>query len=209
MPDRPPAGRYLLSSQILKALNFGLARNQDGETFLALAVDALAIPGQALVVELYREAFAAAGALPRLQVRGLLVAAHLEAGRWEHVISDEVEERLVKLLENPTTCPHGNPIPGVGVPRIDLHALSESAPGDHVRLERVTEQVESDADSLIYLSEHGFVPGVDARSLPPWPVRAAQSAEPSGTFAHRLGTFIACAPRKASNLSAGIGRANK
>src|SRR3954467_6437567 len=38
--------------------------------------------------------------------------AHLEAGRWEHVISDEVEVLLVKLLDNPTTCPHGNPIPG-------------------------------------------------------------------------------------------------
>src|SRR3954452_15578834 len=38
--------------------------------------------------------------------------AHLEAGRWEHVISDEVEGLLVKLLGNPTTCPHGNPIPG-------------------------------------------------------------------------------------------------
>ncbi len=38
--------------------------------------------------------------------------AHVEAGRWEHVISDDVEERLVVLLGNPTTCPHGNPIPG-------------------------------------------------------------------------------------------------
>jgi DtxR family Mn-dependent transcriptional regulator len=50
--------------------------------------------------------------------------AHMEAGRWEHVISDEVEERLIELLENPTTCPHGNPIPGAGAPRHDLHALS-------------------------------------------------------------------------------------
>ena len=40
--------------------------------------------------------------------------AHLEAGRWEHVISDEVEARLVELLGHPTTCPHGNPIPGLG-----------------------------------------------------------------------------------------------
>ena len=38
--------------------------------------------------------------------------AHLEAGRWEHVISDEVETHLVTLLGNPSTCPHGNPIPG-------------------------------------------------------------------------------------------------
>src|ERR1700742_4763837 len=38
--------------------------------------------------------------------------AHLEAGRWEHVISDEVEARLIEILGHPTTCPHGNPIPG-------------------------------------------------------------------------------------------------
>ena len=35
-----------------------------------------------------------------------------EAGRWEHVISDDVEARLVELLGDPATCPHGNPIPG-------------------------------------------------------------------------------------------------
>lgn len=40
--------------------------------------------------------------------------AHREAGRWEHVISDEVEveERLIVLLGHPTTCPHGNPNSG-------------------------------------------------------------------------------------------------
>ncbi|MBV8386159.1 MAG: metal-dependent transcriptional regulator, partial [Acidimicrobiia bacterium] len=37
---------------------------------------------------------------------------HLEACRWEHVISDDVEAKLVTLLGNPSTCPHGNPIPG-------------------------------------------------------------------------------------------------
>ena len=39
---------------------------------------------------------------------------HREAGRWEHVISDAVEARLVDLLGDPATCPHGNPIPGSG-----------------------------------------------------------------------------------------------
>src|SRR3954471_8821969 len=64
--------------------------------------------------------------------------AHVEACRWEHVISDEVEERLVALLENPLTCPHGNPIPGSGAPdHDDLHALSDFEPGAQVRLERV------------------------------------------------------------------------
>lgn len=38
---------------------------------------------------------------------------HIEACRWEHVMSDEVERRIVALLEPPMTCPHGNPIPGL------------------------------------------------------------------------------------------------
>src|SRR5919199_6706146 len=62
---------------------------------------------------------------------------HLEACRWEHVISDEVEQRLVAVLDNPATCPHGNPIPGAGEARDDLSALAGCEPGDHVRLERV------------------------------------------------------------------------
>ena len=88
--------------------------------------------------------------------------SHAEACRWEHVISDEVEARLIELLGHPTTCPHGNPIPGSGPPRRGLTALSEARDGDHVRLERVTEQVEIDLESLEYLSDHGFVPGCEA-----------------------------------------------
>src|SRR5215467_11340875 len=43
------------------------------------------------------------------------VKAHQEAHRLEHAVSQEVEERLAKLLNNPTTCPHGNPIPNKGL----------------------------------------------------------------------------------------------
>ena len=86
--------------------------------------------------------------------------AHLEAGRWEHVISDEVEQRLVEVLGNPTTCPHGNPIPGTEGIQRSLVALADALPGQSLRLERVTEQVELDMPSLRYLSDHGFVPGV-------------------------------------------------
>ena len=117
---------------------------------------------------------------------------HVEACRWEHVISDEVEERLVVLLENPATCPHGNPIPGAGGPERDLAALATTEPGDHVRLERVTEQVEVDLDALIYLDSHGFVPGVDAE------VRAKA---PDGTLTLALGQgTIALGPALASQL---------
>ncbi len=88
---------------------------------------------------------------------------HLEAGRWEHVISDDVEARLVELLGNPDTCPHGNPIPGTVARATPQMALAEAGPGDNVRLERVTEQVEIDLKSLEYLDEHGFLPGTYAR----------------------------------------------
>ncbi len=117
---------------------------------------------------------------------------HVEACRWEHVISDEVEERIVELLGNPPTCPHGNPIPGAGGPERDLTALAELEPGDQVRLERVTEQVEVDLDALIYLDSHGFVPGVAAE------VRAKA---PDGTLTLDLGKgTIALGPALASQL---------
>ena len=90
--------------------------------------------------------------------------AHMEAGRWEHVISDEVERRLVELLGNPTTCPHGNPIPGSGVsdPPAGQVSLAEIEPGRRVRLERITEEVELDMASLEYLDSHGAIPGREA-----------------------------------------------
>jgi DtxR family Mn-dependent transcriptional regulator len=91
--------------------------------------------------------------------------AHLEAGRWEHVISDEVEARLVELLGNPATCPHGNPIPGAsnsgGENRAQI-CLLDTHIGEVVRLGRITEEVELDTESLAYLYEHGFIPGNEA-----------------------------------------------
>ena len=118
--------------------------------------------------------------------------AHIEACRWEHVISDEVESRLVELLENPTTCPHGNPIPGAGPPRDDLLALAESEIGDRIRLERVTEQVEVDLDALIYLDDHGFIPGADAE---------VRSRAPDGTLTLELDQgSIALGPALATQL---------
>lgn len=86
--------------------------------------------------------------------------AHIEACRWEHVISSDVEDLIIAKLENPLTCPHGNPIPGSGAPSVPgLKPMSETVAGQRVRLERVSEELEIDHDSLVYLDEHGFVPG--------------------------------------------------
>jgi DtxR family Mn-dependent transcriptional regulator len=127
--------------------------------------------------------------------------AHLEACRWEHVISDEVEDRLVALLGNPQTCPHGNPIPGAGSPARPvgkLVALSSLHGGEHVRLERVTEQVEIDLDALAYLSEAGFIPGSDAR---------VTARGPDGTLTIDVGdNTIALGPALADQLFVSSGR---
>jgi DtxR family Mn-dependent transcriptional regulator len=88
--------------------------------------------------------------------------AHVEAGRWEHVISDDVEAHLVVLLGNPTTCPHGNPIPGVEPVGPEQRRLADAQPGDRIRLERITESVEHDTASLTYLGDHGLTPGSTA-----------------------------------------------
>ena len=112
--------------------------------------------------------------------------AHLEAGRWEHVISDDVEERLVVLLGNPTTCPHGNPIPGVEAGGPEQTRLAEAQPGDRVRLERITESVEHESASLSYLGDHGLTPGTTA---------VIGSRAPDGTLTLVVGdTTIALGP---------------
>jgi DtxR family Mn-dependent transcriptional regulator len=105
--------------------------------------------------------------------------AHPEACRWEHVISDEVEDRLVELLGHPQTCPHGNPIPGSGPRRGRRQvALSSVNDGTRVRLERVTEQVEIDPAAMSYLSKAGFIPGADAQ---------VSAKGPDGTLTLQLG----------------------
>jgi DtxR family Mn-dependent transcriptional regulator len=90
---------------------------------------------------------------------------HREAGRWEHVISDDVEARLVELLGDPATCPHGNPIPGShsAAPGAETRPLAEVGAGERVRLLRISEEVELNLGSLTLLDEAGFIPGVVAR----------------------------------------------
>jgi DtxR family Mn-dependent transcriptional regulator len=96
---------------------------------------------------------------------------HREAGRWEHVISDNVEARLVELLGDPSTCPHGNPIPGAHspTPSDSVRPLAEVHPGERVRLFRVSEEVELNLGSLTLLDEGGFIPGVVADVGEPYP----------------------------------------
>lgn len=110
---------------------------------------------------------------------------HEEACRWEHVMSDAVERKLVQLLDNPTISPYGNPIPGldelarlpetargISTPpslEIGLQRLDEFARrgGGLVEVRRIAEHVQVDADLMAELKSAGVVPGeeVDVQAI--------------------------------------------
>ena len=87
--------------------------------------------------------------------------AHEEAERWERVISADVEERMVAILDDPGTCPHGNPIPG-SANRVDyskLVPLQRIGPGRPVMLRRLTEDLELDLGVMRFFEDAGLMPG--------------------------------------------------
>jgi DtxR family transcriptional regulator, Mn-dependent transcriptional regulator len=88
---------------------------------------------------------------------------HHEAQRWEGALTEETEQRLLVLLGDPGSCPHGNPIPGSAnlVHHPDAVALSE-APIGPVHVVRISEMLEADAEALQLLQACGFLPGRDA-----------------------------------------------
>jgi DtxR family transcriptional regulator, Mn-dependent transcriptional regulator len=108
---------------------------------------------------------------------------HAEACRWEHVMSDAVERKLVQLLGNPTVSPYGNPIPGLDqlterTEKVEKPSASMSAPptlevglqrldefarrgGGRVEVRRIAEHVQMDADLMADLKTAGIVPGQD------------------------------------------------
>ena len=100
---------------------------------------------------------------------------HIEACRWEHVISESVERRVLELLGYPVRCPHGNLIPGLaelGMPgeaqeqmRAAMHetgeAMTKAASADIMRavIRRIGEQIQSDLPLMLKLKRAGIQPG--------------------------------------------------
>ena len=86
-----------------------------------------------------------------------------EAHKLEHAMSDPVVELLNKHLGYPSTCPHGNPIPGNarGVTTVDrkVFHLDLAKEGDRVIVTRVSEYAENVGELLEYLGSHGLIPG--------------------------------------------------
>jgi DtxR family Mn-dependent transcriptional regulator len=100
---------------------------------------------------------------------------HIEACRWEHVISESVERRLLELLGYPVRCPHGNLIPGLaelGLPgdvqeqmliamKDTGEAMTKVAAAEAVRVivRRIGEQIQSDLVLMLKLKRAGIQPG--------------------------------------------------
>jgi DtxR family Mn-dependent transcriptional regulator len=83
-----------------------------------------------------------------------------EAHRLEHALSPQVEALLNKHLGYPTTCPHGNPIPGNPRPDDQLwRPLSVCDTGSQVEIKRVAEPAENAVDVLYFVEARGLVPG--------------------------------------------------
>ena len=89
--------------------------------------------------------------------------SHEEAHGVEHAMTPKLEAQLLQALGNPTTCPHGNPIPGLGSLAPDEFPLDRARTGEHVLIERITEEAEVDLQLMRYLQEHGVAPGAKMR----------------------------------------------
>ena len=99
---------------------------------------------------------------------------HDEACRWEHVMSDEVERKLLDMLGHPTESPYGNPIPGLeliggkkaapfleGVVRLTDVASDEESTG---LLRRIGEPAQFDPEMLKTLARLKIIPGARIRA---------------------------------------------
>jgi DtxR family transcriptional regulator, Mn-dependent transcriptional regulator len=99
---------------------------------------------------------------------------HDEACRWEHVISEDVERRLVVLLNAPTESPYGNPIPGLN--ELGVAGVAEpfrdgneqlqdvvSSNGEPIRviIERMSEEIQKDVAMMGALRRAGIRPGAE------------------------------------------------
>jgi DtxR family Mn-dependent transcriptional regulator len=94
------------------------------------------------------------------------VAADEEAARLEHAVSDLVEHRLWETLGQPTSCPHGNPIPGYAELNRAEVRLSSLEPGSRAEVSRISEVAEREAPTLLrYLLERRLVPGTELEVL--------------------------------------------
>lgn len=126
---------------------------------------------------------------------------HTEACRWEHVISDEVERRLLEVLGHPTESPYGNPIPGLDeldpgqgaatgseeFTTLDRAAGAEAA---NVTVRRIGEPAQTNEGTMARLRRAGVLPGAIVRV----------QAVPGGVLAGSMGEYAEFSAAEASHV---------
>jgi DtxR family transcriptional regulator, Mn-dependent transcriptional regulator len=90
---------------------------------------------------------------------------HAEADKLEHSISKDVEDRLISTLEDPLSCPHGNPMPGQESISTDWQILTSFDIGDTCVIKRIHEWLESDPEMMIFLEDNHVIPGNTAKII--------------------------------------------
>ena len=85
-----------------------------------------------------------------------LSLVHIEAHRFEHAMSEDVERHLDAFLGHPTTCPFGYPIPGnTKLHRVHARTLTQAGVGEQCVVDRIPED---DVQLLSYLVSNGVLP---------------------------------------------------
>ncbi|MHB1296619.1 MAG: metal-dependent transcriptional regulator [Anaerolineae bacterium] len=129
---------------------------------------------------------AAASVLRRHMLTELLLAkvlgvplsrVHEEAHRLEHGFSAETTARVAAVVEDPSVCPHGNPLPGHEAVTSGLIRLRDATPGKNYVLCRISEVVEQSPDLMAFLEQCGLVPGQRIRIIDIMPFNGTLSVE--------------------------------
>jgi len=88
---------------------------------------------------------------------------HTEADQLEHSISSEIEDQMRTNLDDPQTCPHGNPLPGYEHVAADWLPLTDIPAGEKVIIRRIHETAEDNPEFMQFLEANGMVPGTAAK----------------------------------------------
>jgi DtxR family Mn-dependent transcriptional regulator len=107
--------------------------------------------------------------------------AHEEAHLIEHTITPRVEARIMSVLGNPTTCPHGNPFPGVDpATRPKTAPLATAKAGEEYDIDGINEPAEEDHDLMTFYQRNGFVPGAHLKVVDVAPYNSTISVDIGG-----------------------------
>ena len=171
--ERLGVSRPAVSEMIRRMTSEGLVRTNKGTIGLTDA-------GRRLAEQVVRRHRLAERFLT--DILGLAWAeAHHEAGKWEHVLSEPVEAAINRLLDNPTTCPHGNPIPGSRYEAPDAVALIDLGVGGTFTVSRIPEELEFTPGLLEFLEDSEITPGRSG---------VVEAASPDGTVTVRIGERV-------------------